>query len=51
MTYKDIVILIDDSRRYESELAKRGAELRNLFLAMRPGIPGVRHQLINRYLF
>ena len=46
-----VVVRINDRRADKSEFPKGSSELRDLFIAMCPGIPGVRHQLINRYLF
>lgn len=48
---EDVVVRVNDRRTHKAELPERSPELCNLFFTMRPGIPGIGHQFINRYLF
>jgi hypothetical protein len=48
---EDVVVRVNDRRANKAKLPKGSSKLCDLFLGMRSGIPGVRHQLINRYLF
>ena len=51
VTDEDVIVRVNDRRTHKAELPERSAELCDLLLAMRPGIPGIGHQFINRYLF
>ena len=48
---KNVIVVVNDRGRNESEFTQGASQLCNLLLAVRPGVPGIGHQLINGYLF
>ena len=51
MSDEDVVVSVNNGGAYKSKFPEGCTKLCNLFFTMRPGIPGVRHQFINGYLF
>ena len=47
---EDRVLLVNHDRRDETKLPERRAQLLDLLLAVRPRIPRIRHELVNRDL-
>ncbi len=51
MTGNDVQFLVDDDRIDKSKFPQACPQLENLLFAVCPGIPGIRHQLIDIHFF